>query len=257
MSWLKISDRALADPRFTRASRDARLLHLEALARSMGYEGDGSVPRHAIGHATDAADVEALAAELVGAGLWTATDDGWQVVFMLDDQPSPDEIARQKAYNRAKSARSRRHRVGDHSMCDPAWCRAARDTGRVTGNDTGRVPNVDSTRPEGRGKKARFATSLASGGSLAPRAGKSRPMSDETKAKMRATIAASKVRRAEEEARLRAEAEERRAAEAARRAEEQEKRDAEWLALGGDPRRLPVSYDDWWRRKYPGKRQLR
>lgn len=168
MSWVKVDDRALAGPEMGRVSRDARLLHIEALAWSMSYDGTGVVPRSSLRRATDAADPEALAAELVRAGIWAATDDEYRVVFMMDDQLTPDEIARQRAYHRTRQERHRRHTKGDHSLCDPRYCSmASRETSPKTSRDASHdasrtrgdashdasvtVPRPDPTRPKERG----------------------------------------------------------------------------------------------------------
>ncbi|MHB8960445.1 MAG: hypothetical protein ACYDAN_12530, partial [Candidatus Limnocylindrales bacterium] len=160
MTWLKVDDRALADRAFNRVSRDARLMHIEALAWSMSYDGTGALDWQSLRRATDAGAIDELAKELVDAGLWEATGDGWQVRFMLGDQMTPEEIARQREYNRAKSERKRRHDRGDHSQCDPSWCRGAREARRVTGSDTGSVRSSfpTPTRPgRERGKATRSA----------------------------------------------------------------------------------------------------
>jgi hypothetical protein len=164
MSWLKVDDRAFDDPRFGRVSRDARLMHVEALAYSMGGDGTGVVTRYGLRRATDAEDPESLAGQLVAEGLWTVAPDidGWQIVFMLDDQLSPDEITRQREFNRARQARNRRHQKGDHSLCDPRFCNAVRNA--VTSNAV-TVPRPDPTKGGSRSssRSARSASaSLAS-----------------------------------------------------------------------------------------------
>ena len=262
MSWLKVSDRALAEPRFTRVSRDARLLHLEAMAWTMAYgDGDGSMARHSLRRATDANEPEALATELVEAGLWTGTDDGWQVTFMLDDQLSPDEIARQRAFNRTRQARYRRHSAGDHSMCEARFCNAVRN---AVNNGAVTTPRLDPTRPQGGTKvEARSAASADAPAASLARRKKRPPMSDEH----RRSISKS-VRESNERKRLGtasqpppSTAEELAASEAqwaAELAAAQAERDAEWLALGGDPRRVGrVTSKDIWQRQHPGRRPLR
>lgn len=172
MSWLKVDDRALAGPVLGRVSRDARLMHIEALAWSMSYDGTGVVPKASLRRATDAEDVHALAAELVAAEIWTATDDDYQIVFMLDDQTTPEEMERQKEYARQKAARQRRHRVGDHSMCDPRFCRVKASESPVASPVTSPVTSPvnhhtptrpDPTRPKGGSKGQDEARSAPSG----------------------------------------------------------------------------------------------
>lgn len=267
MSWVKLDDSVFDDPRFGSVSPRARLMHLEALAYSMRVDGTGRVTRGGLRRATDAADPEELAAELVEAGLWTVTEDGWQVVFMMDVQIRSDEIARRREFNRARQERSRRHRANDHSKCDPERCRvlAGRDRDNAVDNASRNalLRNPDPTRPERRGGGGtRSARSPASGGSLAslaeaqaPGAGRRRTAEQKAATSARAAEAAA---RRKAEAERRAIDDERRRQEALQReAEAQRERDKEWLALGGKTADLPVSADKLWRRKHPGKRPLR
>jgi hypothetical protein len=255
MSWVKLDDRAFNDQRFGRCSRDARLLHIEALAWSMAGDGTGAITPYGLRKATDAAEPETLAAELVAQGIWTATDDGWQVVFMLDDQLSPEEIARQREWNRAKQARHRRHLRGDHSECDPRFCNAARGnpvrnpvTYPVT-NGVTHAPRPDPTKGGSREEGARSARSglrppLAALASSESRA-RGRKWTDEQRAAHAEKVRAAHARRREErEAREAASAEEAARADEEREAravEAQARRDAEWVELGGDPEAVPVS----------------
>lgn len=159
MTWVKFDDRAFNNQTFGSVSRDARLLHLEALAWSMADDGTGRVTRFGLRRATDAADPDALAAELVAAGLWSSSEDGWQLVYLLEDQQGPEEIARQREFNRERQKRRRHHLSGDHSLCDPRSCSSA--THAATHGATTTVsssPCPDLTRPRGRRSRAEGST---------------------------------------------------------------------------------------------------
>jgi hypothetical protein len=150
MTWVKLHDRGLADRRFGKVSRDARLMHLEALAWSMAGDATGEVTPRELRRTTDADDPETLVAELVAAGLWSEHDGGWQIVFLLDDQMKPDEIERQRSFNRMRQERHRRHDRNDHSQCDPRYCPNAvtnAATNAATNLATNAATNGTPTRP--------------------------------------------------------------------------------------------------------------
>ena len=127
MTWVKLDDNAPDDPRALKVSRTARLLHIEALAWSSRHQTDGMVPRSALPRVTDEPDPEGTVELMVAAGLWDATDDGYRLVWLQDMQPGPEEVARQRAYNRDKQERHRKHVTGDHSTCKAPFCKLARN----------------------------------------------------------------------------------------------------------------------------------
>ena len=172
MTWVKLDDNAPDDPRFMAVSRSARLLHVEALAWSNRHSAGGIIPAATLSRLTDDPDPRAAAGELAEAGIWAMTGDGWRVVWLLDDQPTPEEIDRQRERNRVKQARHRKHVNGDHSACDPRYCKSLRNP--VTNRGSNRTP----TRPdpslkggEGLGEAARPLE-----GPAAPQAEKRRSM---------------------------------------------------------------------------------
>jgi hypothetical protein len=117
MSWIKLDDTFADDPNLLALPRGVRLVHVEALVWCCRQLTDGAVPRHALRKVTDEDDIAAAAVQLVEAGLWDATDTGWQIVGFLDLQPSRCEVDEAKAGARFRAARSRRHLNGDHAIC--------------------------------------------------------------------------------------------------------------------------------------------
>jgi hypothetical protein len=176
MVWVKWDDKACDDPHFLRLPRGIRLLHLEALSWSNRYNADGLIPRSVLGRLTDEPDSVGAVAELVTAGLWEEAEDGWRLVWLLDDQLTAEEVERGKARNREKQARSRRHKTGDHSRCEPKYCPASRN--RVIASATDGVSNPGSngtpsrpvpTRPKVEdGEGVRAVPPPAPGGAPAP-----------------------------------------------------------------------------------------
>lgn len=133
-------------------------MHLEALSFSNRYGLDGAIPRAALSRLTTEPDPEASAAALVSAGIWETTDEGWQLVWLLDDQPKAADVQRERAEAKERMRgvrdRERRHKRGDHSLCDPARCWVLRSPARSPERSSARSgspsPPVPS-RPKGGG----------------------------------------------------------------------------------------------------------
>jgi hypothetical protein len=122
VTWVKIGDTALDEPFLLDLPRGTVLLHIEALAYSNRYAVDGVIHRAALRKLTTEPDPEAAAAALVSAGLWAPTKEGWQLIWLLNDQPSSQEIQASREQARHRQERKRRHSKGDHSICDPKRC---------------------------------------------------------------------------------------------------------------------------------------
>lgn len=137
MTWTKLSDDFTDRPDLLGCSRSARLLHVEAMVWSNRTLQDGRVPRAALRRMTDADDVEREVQELVDAGVWEETVDGWQLDWSDQDDAETVRVRQrrraeiQKAYRKRVAA----HRAGDHAQCDPRHCRQT-VTGNATGNAT-------------------------------------------------------------------------------------------------------------------------
>jgi hypothetical protein len=161
MTWTKLDDRALDDPRALELSRTARLLHIEALVASNGIGLDGRISRPLLRRITDEPDPAAVARELVAAGLWRADGEGWQLLWLLDDQPTAAEVAERREYEREKKRRQRRHALGDHSLC-PGDCPAGTPGGTTAGSPATPTRPVP-TRPEDGSSTSPLPPSAAGG----------------------------------------------------------------------------------------------
>lgn len=174
MTWTRVSDDYFDRPEIYRLSRDARLLNIEAMVWCNHLLSDGFLERAALRRVTDAPDVASLIAELEGAGLWVPMDDrGWQLDW--SDQEQAEAVRDRKEANAARSKRTRAraaaHGKGNHSMCDPRFCRhavprgAPRDVPRnAPGDDRTPVPSrpVPSQRErDGKVKRATAAGKAA------------------------------------------------------------------------------------------------
>jgi hypothetical protein len=159
MSWVKLDDRALANRLMIRLPRSVRLLHIEALAYSNATGAGGAIPREALRIITDAADPEAEATLAVDAGIWDLSAEGWQLVFLLEDQPTAEEAEHQAERNRLKQRRRRLHLAGDHSLCLKPWCKQGAErpsrnpvSNRVTKPNRNPVPTRPDPLPQGEGE---------------------------------------------------------------------------------------------------------
>lgn len=171
MTWARLDDGITDRPDLLALERTVRLLHIEGIVWSCRHETDGAIPRHVIRKVTDDPDPEAAAAALVAAGLWNETDDGWCIDGFLEDQISSEDLERQRELARVRQRRQRQHRAGDHSLCEPRYCRRASEASRVTDPVTDPVSHdsptsPDPTRPTGRKGKGQ---GLRGGSSEAPR----------------------------------------------------------------------------------------
>lgn len=114
--WVKIDDALPGHPKFQRLSSAARCLWLEGLCYCGRNLTDGRIPKEAgAGLAfsvamRDGLSWERLISELVDAGLWEDTSDGWTVHDFLDYNPSRVEVsdARAKTRERVAAWRARR-----------------------------------------------------------------------------------------------------------------------------------------------------
>lgn len=127
MTWAKVSDTFIDDPVLLALPRGVRLLYVEGTVWSCKQETDGQVPAHVVGRITDEPDPLAAVEQLVDAGLWDRTDDGFVIVGFELQQRSSEELEAARKLNAVRQERHRRHRSGDHSKCNPQYCKAARD----------------------------------------------------------------------------------------------------------------------------------
>lgn len=206
MTWARLDDGITDNPRLLALPRGVRLVHIEGIVWSCRHETDGRIPRHVLRKVTDEPDPEDAATTLVDAGLWKVVDDGWEIVGFLEDQRSSEDIAKTRAAALERQRRHRQHIGGDHSLCNPRYCKgASRVTDGVTnGGSHGPPTRPDPTRPEGEGKGGKTATPGA-----ADAGGAGGPSEDEPHASTPAVPVDPKTRRSDLPANLREELERR------------------------------------------------
>lgn len=157
MTWTRLSDTFPTDPRFLGCSRDARLLHVEALIYCNAHLTDGVFPFGALARVTDSPAANAAAVELEDAGVWERDPDrnAWQVDWADQEAAEDVQARRRRIADKQKRYRDRksRHEADDHTLCDSAHCPALRGqkpgqkSPRVTGNETRNVTDLVTHSP--------------------------------------------------------------------------------------------------------------
>jgi hypothetical protein len=138
VTWTRLPAEFVTDPVLLALPRGVRLLHVEALCWSNGVGTDGSIPTHVLSRLTDEPEPREAAGQLVAAGLWTVTPEGWTIARFLDAQPSADDVKESARLNALRTKRWRYHREGRHDLCSPERCDAARDAARAAARPTDR-----------------------------------------------------------------------------------------------------------------------
>lgn len=119
MSWVRIDDKAWSHPKLAGLSGNAVRLWLFGLCWCNQQESDGCVPSAMLRVLGGAPKV---AAELVAAGLWEATDDGWRFHDYLNYQPSREQLAAQR---NATRERVTKHRERERNAVTPTVSNAS------------------------------------------------------------------------------------------------------------------------------------
>lgn len=166
--WVRTPEEWFEEPRIEDVGADAAMLHLSALAYCSRHLTNGHLPFRALRRLYPVADPDREVRALTEAELWEATQSGWFIVDWANHILAADEVAHRREQSRTSSERYRRHKQGDHSMCDR--CSAVRQ--RVSDPVTDAVSDPpptrsDPIRPEGeeRRKERERGGSASSGGS--------------------------------------------------------------------------------------------
>jgi hypothetical protein len=148
--WVKVPQDWMASEDVERLSPEVVVFHLSALAESGRHRADGRVTERMVRRLWPVSDPDAVIGELVTSGWWEPRGDGWLIrdwqTFLL----SASEIDNRREVSRKSSERHRRHKAGDHTMCDR--CEYVRQAKRDASRDASVTsPGPDRTGPEVRG----------------------------------------------------------------------------------------------------------
>jgi hypothetical protein len=106
MVWNKQCDTFADDMDAKGISCEAYVLHNTAQIFCNRMLTDGRIPRHMTRRLYSAiSDVDRATAELLAAGLWVETDDGYELVGFLVDQKSAETIRREREATRKRQQR--------------------------------------------------------------------------------------------------------------------------------------------------------
>ena len=112
MTWTKLSDDFSDDCARAGLTDAAFRTHVEGLIWAMRRENAGYLDKIAVQRGIETPNVEAAISELVEAGFWEPTGNGWQIVHHMQHQPEPEVIARRRDQTADRVRRSRRKRAG-------------------------------------------------------------------------------------------------------------------------------------------------
>jgi hypothetical protein len=115
MTYFKVDDGIWGHPKFSLLSNDAVALWVMAGSWCGRYVTDGLLPYQSIGMVRGS---KQAAQELVDAGLWLETPNGWMFHDWNDYQYTKDEVESRRAYEREKKRRQR-EKTMDVPMLSP------------------------------------------------------------------------------------------------------------------------------------------
>lgn len=144
---VKVAADWLDSDRLEDMGADVVLLMLTALAWSARQTTNGVVPRRQLRKLWPVSNVDDAIELLIEAEEVEAEGDDLMFVRWHEFILTAEEVDRIRELNRARDKRRRLHNRGDHSMCQPKYCRAADSLTRE--NHVGsRVSHGDPTRPD-------------------------------------------------------------------------------------------------------------
>ncbi|WP_028657072.1 hypothetical protein [Nocardioides sp. J54] len=132
MSYLKVEHRVLNDPRVLGLSPAALVAHVYALDFCNEQATDGEIPS-AVAHRMmcqlDPVEIVGAFRELVDAGLWEQTTDGYACPeFLAYGLPADEQRTTRDKWAQDKRRR-RLHGIGNHALCTPQKCPAKAASG--------------------------------------------------------------------------------------------------------------------------------
>lgn len=116
--WVKIPDNWLESDDIEKLGSDAILLHLSALSYSCRQGSDGRLPTRALRHLWPVEDAASAINVLSSAGQWVEAPDGWTLANWNVHLLANSEVEHRRKVSRESTERYRRHKAGDHSMCE-------------------------------------------------------------------------------------------------------------------------------------------
>ena len=162
--WVKTSVDWFEDPQIEELGAEATVLHLSGLAYTARHLRNGRLPIRALRRLYPVPDQESCVRALVETGTWQPVEDGFLIVDWRKHILSSEEVDRMRKQSQITSERYRRHKGGDHSMCDRcSSVRKQRDG--VTAGVSDAAPSPIRTEGEERRGEEETGSSASSDGS--------------------------------------------------------------------------------------------
>lgn len=105
MPWVRVDDQFPMHRKVRPLSDKAFRLYVSALCWANANLTDGAIRTHEITYVSDVSSPKRYTRELCEAGLWSKTNDGWQIHDYLDYQGSAIKIREDRAAKRARQER--------------------------------------------------------------------------------------------------------------------------------------------------------
>lgn len=146
MPWVRFDDGFPNHRKVEPLSDGAYRLHTSAIFWSSRQLTDGCIPKRDLTFAAPRTMKRPakFVAELIDAGLWEATEDGWKLHDFLDYQPSKEQVTaeRAKTAERQTRWRERHSKTRDDSVSNGG------SNGVTNGGSNAAPTRPDPTRPE-------------------------------------------------------------------------------------------------------------
>ncbi|MEV8635393.1 hypothetical protein AB0395_27420 [Streptosporangium sp. NPDC051023] len=132
MSWTRYDDLFTERPDWDGVSYPARWHYLAMVqACSRQRRWDGRMPLTRARRASDVDDPDGCLAELAGAG-WVRPEGDVVILPLIAEHIPAPSIRDNAEKSKIRMRKSRAHRNGDHSLCDPDRCEKAASLRTVT-----------------------------------------------------------------------------------------------------------------------------
>ncbi len=138
MTWTKLDDNWTRDRVIRRLDHQARWHYLCMIQECSGGKiYDGILSMKEALRCSDADDENAVLTALIDAELVERVDDDHVKVARIKEHVPSPELLDKLAQDKARAARYRKHKSGDHSECSPDRCKEApsRDASRSMSRD--------------------------------------------------------------------------------------------------------------------------
>lgn len=150
MPWVRLDDQFFANPKVVELGKDAKLVYLAALTYCGSQLTDGVIKAGAVRMVAAMVDADReCVADLVGAGLWEATPDGYRIHDYLLYNPSGDQVKADRANNAKRQQEWRDRNRGETGQFKEEVTSGATNTPRnvVTNALPNTAPYPSRTHP--------------------------------------------------------------------------------------------------------------